>query len=181
MKKILLLGLLILSSALYAASDYKILIGAEYGQSEGSWNSTTGDWEDSLGIRIGAENDESRIFLSYHYQKVEDFDFVNTDFESQVLNANFEAKTEKYYGFARGFAGAHIGVIYSEWNLGFYTPLEDEDDLNLIFGAQAGFILDIIDNAYLEAGYRYSVTDADKSTINPASIQTFYGALNFKF
>lgn len=181
MRTLLIAGLLMLSTCMHADSDYQVLIGAEYGQAEGKWNTTTGDWEDLIGIRAGVETDESRIFVSYHYQKLEDFDFVNTDYETQMLNANFEAKTQKYYGAFRVFAGGHVGVMYSEWSLGYYSPLTDEDDFNVMFGAQAGIILDLIDNAYLEAGYRYSLTDADTSSINPASVQSFYGAVNIKF
>lgn len=183
MKKILTVMLLALlsSGSVYAGSGYQILIGAQYGQSEGDWNDYTGDWEDSYGLRLGIEDENTRIYISYDYSESEDFSFVNTDFQSHILLANFDAKTSKYYGFLRVFAGGHLGAIYSEWNLGQYSPLEDEDNTDFIAGAHVGFIIDVIDNAYLEAGYRFSMTSASSDSINPGKIQTVYGALNFKF
>jgi len=181
MKKILMFVLLTLVSSVYADSGYKILVGGEFGQAKGNWDDYTGEWEDSFGLRAGVETDRTRIYISYNYTKSEDFNFVNTDFESHMIVMNFGAKTDKYYGLFRGFVGGHAGVLYSLWNLGEYPPLEDEDDVNLVIGGQAGIIIDVIDNAYLEAGYRYSLTDADNDSINPGSIQTYYGAINLKF
>jgi len=183
MKKILTVILLALlsSGSVYAGSGYQVLVGAQYGQSEGDWDDYTGDWEDSYGLRLGIEDESTRMYLSYEYSKSEDFSFVNTDFESHVLLANFDAKTDKHYGFLRVFVGGHLGAIYSEWNLAQYAPLKDEDDTDFIGGAQIGLIIDVIDYAYIEAGYRFSLTSASSDSINPGRVQTVYGALNFKF
>jgi opacity protein-like surface antigen len=181
MKKIAFFILLSLSTSVCSASDSQILIGGEFTQTQGSWNDYTSEREDSFGLRLGIEDKKTRIYALYSYLKTEDFNYVNTDFESHRASMNFSAKTKKYYGFIRSFAGMHLGLIYSTWNLGQYVPLEDEDDLNLVFGGQGGIIIDVIDNAYLEAGYRYSITNAGTDSINPGTIQTFYGALNFKF
>jgi len=180
MKNILLIMLMALFSSTYAA-DYKILVGGEYGQSESTWKDFTGDLQDNYGLRIGTETKETRIFLSYNYSMVEDFNFANTDYESHIAAMNFEAKTKKHYGFLRAFAGMHLGAIYSTWNLSTYPPLQDEDELDFLFGGQAGVIVDVLENIYLEAGYRISLTTASDSSINAGNIQTFYGAVNLKF
>jgi len=180
MKNILFIMLLALFSSVYA-SDYKILAGLEYGQSKGTWNDYTGDLENNFGLRVGTETKETRIFFSYNYSLVENFNFANTDYTSHIAAMNFEAKTKKYYGFLRAFAGMHLGAIYSTWDLGFYPPLSDEDATDFLFGGQTGVIVDVIENIYFEAGYRLSLTTASDSSINPGNIQTFYGALNLKF
>jgi len=180
MKNILLIMLLALFTSTYA-SDYKILVGGAYGQSENTWNDFTGDLEDNIGLKIGTETRNSRIYLSYNYSLVEDFNFANTDYTSHIAAMNFEAKTKKHYGFLRAFAGMHLGAIYSIWNLGFYPPLSDEEEVDFLFGGQAGVIIDVVENIYLEAGYRLSLTTASDSSINPGNVQTFYGALNLKF
>jgi len=181
MKKMVFFILLTLLTSICSASDTKILLGGEFGQTQGDWNDYTGEREDSFGLRAGVETKETRIYASYNYLKTKDFNYVNTDFESHIATMNFSAKTKKYYDFIRSFIGVHLGLIYSKWNLGEYVPLEDKDDINLVLGGQAGIIIDVVENAYLEAGYRYSFTNANTSSINPGSIQVFYGALNFKF
>jgi len=189
MKIILQLVLLAFFTSVFA-KDYQILVGAEFGQSKDKWADYTGEWEDEFGIRIGAEADKARIYLSYNYIKTEDLAKEvhgrSNTFESHKVVLNFDAKTDKYYKFLRGFVGGHLGALYSEWDLG-HDPAranskdDTRDDTDFIYGAQAGLIIDLLENAYLEAGLRYSLTNAGSDSINPADIMNYYGAVNFKF
>ena len=179
MKYLIYLALLVIATSA-SAQNTQVFIGGEFGQSKSEWDDHTGEWEATFGLRAGVETDESRIYLSYNYSEIEDLIFDDTTYESHALVMNFDAKTKKHYGFLRVFAGINIGAIYSEWDLN--NPLtEDQDDINLLYGAQAGLIIDVVDNIYIETGFKYSLTDAKKDEINPANIMNYYGALNFKF
>ena len=175
---IFLIVLAMFTSAL--AKETQILIGGEFGQSKQEWKDHTGEWESSFGLRLGAETKDSRIYLSYNYQETKDLlkDLygVESTFESHILVMNFDAKTNQYYGFFRGFAGINVGAIYSKWTL----PTE-QDSTNLIYGGQAGLIIDLSKNIYLESGFKYSFTNSEDDDINPSNIMNYYGALNFKF
>lgn len=180
--KLILTVLLLSIFSLASAQDYQVLVGGEFGQSKGEWGDYDGEWENSFGARIGVETEKTRIYLSYNYLEIDDFLFVNTQYESHTALMNFDAKTDKYYKFFRGFAGIHVGALYSKWDLGV-NPTTDssKDDTNLVYGGQAGLIIDIVSSIYLETGFKYSFTNASSDSINPADVMNYYGALNFKF
>lgn len=176
MKKIIATIIVLVTVSTAQASNYQIMAGAEFGQSEGEWNDYSGDWEDNIGGRVGVETKESRIYVSYNSVDTE-IDTSSVSFKSQTLVLNLEAKTRPNLKILSVFVGGHIGAIYSETD----TPWFTKDETNLIFGAQAGVLIDIIDNLNLEVGYKYSFTNANNNSANPDNIQTYYGAINLKF
>ncbi|MBE0499770.1 MAG: hypothetical protein IBX43_11170, partial [Campylobacterales bacterium] len=105
MKKVILTVIMLLASSAYAASAYQVMVGAEYGEEKKKFDDTSGEWEEHIGIRVGAENEESRIYGSYSYSET---DLVAPDtYETQTLLLNLEAKTDKHYKFFRIFVGGH--------------------------------------------------------------------------
>jgi opacity protein-like surface antigen len=158
------------------ASDYSIMAGMEVGQSKGEWNNYSRDSENNIGGRIGIETKESRIYASYNSIDTE-LEASSSSVKSQTLVLNLETKTRPTLKIFRAFVGGHIGAIYSEID----TPWYIKDEANLIYGAQIGILMDIVDNLGLEAGYKYSFTNANNDSPNPENIQTYYGAINLKF
>lgn len=175
MKKVILSVILLLASSAYAASGYQILVGAEYGEEKYKTDDTSSEWEEHIGVRVGVENEESRIYGSYSYSES---DLVAPmTYETQTLLLNLEAKTNKHYKFFRIFVGGHLGALYSKYS----DTVADLDDTDFIYGAQAGVLMELGKHFSLETGYKYSFTSADDSSINPDRIQAYYGAVNLKF
>lgn len=175
MKKVILAVILLLSSSAYAASGYQVLVGAEYGEAKNKSGDTSAEWEEHIGVRVGVENEESRIYGSYSYSET---DLVAPyTYETQTLLLNLEAKTDKHYKFFRIFIGGHLGAIYSKYS----NTVTDRDDTDFIYGAQAGILMELGKYLSLETGYKYSFTTAGESSINPDRVQTYYGAVNLKF
>jgi len=178
MKKIIISMAVLAAMTTAQALNYDVMAGFEFGQAKASSDevSLEEEWQDSFGGRVGVETKESRIYGSYHYID-SDIDNSGVTYETHVLSLNLEAKTKAYYKILRAFVGGHIGAIYSD----LQTPLVEQDDTDLIYGAQAGILVDITENIYLETGYRHSWTNAGDDSVNPDTVQSYYGAINLKF
>jgi len=152
------------------------IAGLELGASKGDWNSNKGDWEENFGVRLGVETDTTRIYGAYNYVKNE-IDTAPIEIQSHSATLNIEAKAESYHDMLIPFIGAHIGAIYSELE----TLGQSDDTTDVIYGLQAGVLIDMNQNMNLEVGYKHSKVNTDENSQNPDNLQTVYMAVNLKF
>ncbi|MDF1881634.1 outer membrane beta-barrel protein [Sulfurimonas sp. MAG313] len=177
MKKILLtLAALALASSLQA-QEYESMLGFELAQTRGYVSNTNYRWSNSFGARVGAETGLSRVYVNYNYIDADSSVSTGT-YAIQTLELNIEAKTRPYFDRLRGFAGGHVGAVYSR----IKVPIRnfDQDDFDLIYGVQGGMIVEFTDNLYLEIGYKYSWTQSKEYDVNFERLESVYGAFNFK-
>ena len=154
----------ILGSTLFAndySSNSKTFIGLEVGYAEVQGDvgymindaaiiepNFTGDSDVEFGFRIGAQNDEWRTTLIFDYYDSADND---QNIEKGYLTIDyFLLKNESEF---RPYIGANIG--YASYESTFV------EDSGLLYGGQAGIVVNIAEVIDLDLGYRYSLSDAE--------------------
>ena len=108
------------------------------------------DMFENVGVKIGAESEDYRIFLSARYYDAIDFKQFNT------IGAEFQYK----FNFAEAanfFLGANIGKAYVEVGAKNGAPSAQMDTDYL--GGDAGFNLHASEHIDLEVGTRYMYFD----------------------
>lgn len=147
-----------LGSALNAAeiSDSQTFIGVEVGYSEvqgeriGLLENTDSDV--SYGFRIGAQNTEWRTTFLYNY-------YDNSDTDQNVEQGLFtldyfllgnQSSSESMF---RPYIGANVG--YANYESSFV------EDSGMLYGAQAGFVVNVAETVDLDFAYRYSLSSGD--------------------
>ncbi len=171
MKKVLLA--LLLSISLFAFDNTaKSLIGIEtgYGQFDYSSDSlnmgSTSSSEDFgiLGLKIGAETDEFRIFIDAHYYLVDgDFDYANSLGLSFQYLIPFTRDINMFLGINAGLM--NIKVVDS--SIGESYEYSDP-----YFGGDIGFNYKLNETLDLEAGVRYININADNTQYYKDSTDT---------
>lgn len=116
------------------------------------------------------------MYASYNYI---DGHRLITEPMTQILALNLELKTAKFFKVLRIYGGAHVGAINTEINK--ISTNERVDDTDRTGGFQAGTLIELGNHIALEAGYKYSWTTSSNESLNGATVQTYYGALNLKF
>jgi len=170
--RILIVSIL-LGSSLYATNitESQKFIGVDVsmtevqgdGPSEIKSNLSNGT---SIGLRLGAQNEEWRTTIGLNYFDAEgrnveklygsiDYFFFKTDgSESSIFNP--------FLGFSVGYAN--------------YESSEVDED-GFVYGGQAGLIIELLDDVSLDIGYRYTLSNS--SVFDHAS-DVFFG-LNYQY
>jgi len=142
----------VLGNMLYAdVSQSDTFVGIEIASTEvqGQQPSMTSD-SISYGVRIGAENEEWRTIIGFNH-----YDKDNYAVEKLYLSVDYlflkydelEAFTvQPYIGLNTGYANYEQGSI---------------DENGLVYGAQTGVVLNIIEQFDIDFSYRYSLSSAD--------------------
>ena len=170
--KILFVGIL-LGSSLYATNitESQKFIGVEVsmtevqgdGPSETKSNLSNGT---SIGLRLGAQNEEWRTTIGLNYFDAEgrnveklygsiDYFFLKIDTsESLVFNP--------FLGFTVGYANYESTEV---------------DDNGFVYGGQVGLVIDMLENISFDIGYRYTLSNA---SVFDHSSDVFFG-LNYQY
>ncbi|MEA1954426.1 MAG: hypothetical protein U9O24_08555 [Campylobacterota bacterium] len=148
----------LLGSSLYGGnvSEAKGFIGLEVGaasvQADVGGFFAEKDYDGSaaeFGLRIGAQTEEWRTTFAFDYYDSSDDDqnmekgFLLLDY--YFLNGNESA--------VKPFIGLNVGYVNYE-----STFIEDN---GFLYGAQAGFAVDVAETMELDLSYRYSLSNAD--------------------
>ena len=105
------------------------------------------------GIRLGAQSDEWRTTILYDYYDSGRSDDQNIEKGFLLLDYFFyNGDAGNEYAF-RPFIGVNVGYINYE------STLIDED--GFVYGAQAGFAVNVAESIDLDLSYRYSLSDCD--------------------
>ncbi len=158
----LALATLLSTASLVASSledDTYSLIGVEGGYSNininksGVSGSTTN--LPSAGFKLGAQNENYRVFASVRYFTGADFDYITTYGAELQYLVNFSQSANFYFG-------ANVGVANIK-----YTPSGDKYRTlsDSYFGGDVGFNFHLAENSDLELGVRYMDLNA-KNSIN---------------
>jgi len=163
----------LLASSLYAAdiAESQKFIGVEVsitevqgeGPSDIASNVSNGT---SVGIRLGAQNDEWRTTVGLNYFDAEgrnveklygsiDYFFLKTEVSESLV-------FKPFLGFTVGYAN--------------YESSEVDSD-GFIYGGQAGVLIDVFDNVSFDVGYRYTLSNASVFDHN----QDIYFGLNYQY
>jgi opacity protein-like surface antigen len=147
-----------LTSSLYAAdiTESQKFIGVEVsitevqgdGPSDIANNVSNGT---SIGIRIGAMNDEWRTTVGLNY-----FDAEGRNVEKLYGSIDyFFLKTEVSESLVfKPFLGFTVGYANYESN--------EVDSDGFIYGGQAGILMDVFDNVSVDVGYRYTLSNSSE-------------------
>ena len=108
----------------------------------------TGDYDVEFGFKIGAQNNEWRTTFVFDYYDSTDND---QNIEKGYLTLDYfllnnESTFQPYIGLNIGYANYESSYV---------------DDSGILYGAQAGIVLDIAEMVNVDIGYRYSLSDAD--------------------
>jgi len=153
-----------LGSTLYASEDIftsKTFIGLEVGYAEvqgavGHMDDDTvvidpnfvGDYDVEFGFRIGAQNDQWRTTFIFDYYDSSDND---QNIEKGYLTLDYfilekESAVRPYIGVNVGYANYESSYV---------------EDSGILYGAQAGIVLEVAEMINMDLGYRYSLSDID--------------------
>ena len=155
--KIALAASLLSMPALVGADEYHSLLGFEGGYSnvdvESTNNGQTYEIQKSGfasgGLKIGAESEDYRIFLSARYYNAKDFSKLNTVGGELQYKFNFSKR-------ANFFLGGNVGKAYMRVSDGM-NPSVSTDTTYL--GGDAGFNIHATELIDLEVGARYMSFD----------------------
>ena len=182
--KIALAASLLSMPVLAGADEYKSLFAVEGGASKVSTDVTVSSQmysvEESklgnVGVKIGAEGENFRIFLSGRYYDTKDFDKLST----------LGAEIEYLFHFSKPvsfFLSANAGKAFMK--LGPTVNYPSVTTNTYYFGGGAGFNLTVTDRVDLEIGARYM--DLDNTIVQGNteykfnSIASAYGAVIIKW
>jgi opacity protein-like surface antigen len=142
----------VFGNMLYAEiSQSDTFIGIEVASTEvqGQQPSSTSD-SISYGVRIGAENEEWRTIIGFnHYDKDEyavEKLYLSVDYLFLKYDELDAFTVQPYVGVNTGYANYEQGSI---------------DESGLVYGAQAGVVLNIMEQFDVDLSYRYSLSSAD--------------------
>ncbi len=169
------------SSDVFADSTYS-LVGIEGGYSSLDVDKTTGGSSKlkkynlyGVGLKIGAQSDDYRLFLSARYYSADDFDYLTTyGAELQYL---FNVTT-----FANLYFGGGVGIA----NMRFVPTGEATRTLSdVYYNGDIGMNLHIGDSADLELGVKIMALELENSisgvTYTFDNMITAYASIIFKF
>jgi hypothetical protein len=153
-----------LGSTLYASEDIftsKTFIGLEVGYAEvqgavGHMDGDTvvidpnfvGDYDVEFGFRIGAQNDQWRTTFIFDYYDSSDND---QNIEKGYLTLDYFVLEKE--SALRPYIGVHVG--YGNYESSYV------EDSGILYGAQAGIVLEVAEMINMDIGYRYSLSDID--------------------
>jgi len=155
MKKIIIACVYMAMGSSVYASDAQGFVGVEIGAASVKGDTYVeprheGDAVE-FGLRIGAQSDEWRTTFGFDY-----FDSSSDDqnVERGMLTLDyFFLNGTQYKMEYRPFIGMNIGYANYE-----STTIDDSD---FIYGAQAGVVVNLIDQIDIDLSYRYSLSASD--------------------
>lgn len=133
-------------------SESQKFIGLETSITEvqGAQPSNTSD-DVSYGLRLGAENEEWRTMFVINY------------YDSDVHNVEKAFLALDYFFLKSNTANNYALQPYLGLNVGYMNYESSTEDVSgLIYGGQAGIVLDVMSNIDLDVGYRYSLSSSDE-------------------
>ena len=186
LKKVVL-GVAIMGASLSANSSNYIydtysLVGIEGGYGNIDVETNADGYEklddkiSNIGLKIGAQSDNYRIFLSARYYPHSDFEYFNTYGAEVQYMFNIHESTNFYIGASAGIA-----------NIKYH--IEGESDSRTLsdpyFGGDAGFNFHATDSIDLELGARVISLDSVNTKNNISyrfnTIITGYASIIFKY
>jgi len=132
-------------------STSETFIGIEIASTEvqGEQPSMTSDGI-SYGVRVGAQNEEWRTTIGFNYYDKDEYSveklYLSIDYLFFKYDALEDFTAQPYIGVNTGYANYEQAGI---------------DENGLVYGAQAGVILNIIEQFDIDLSYRYSLSSAD--------------------
>jgi len=183
--KVLLPALLFSSAAMADGVVYptQSLLGIEGGVTNINYDisnkkSTVNKTVENLGVKIGAQSYDYRVFLSMNYYTNPDssYDYIGTYGGQLDYLLNISSKTNIYLGVNAGIA-----------NMKFTAPNEvtKRTISNPYYGVDAGVTLHRTRFVDLEFGARFMMLDATNRKNNVTytfnSFMTAYASINFKY
>ena len=185
MKKILCALLVVFAiSSNVNATEYDFFVGVDAGLSKANFTDTTGSYDNdeisTYGVKIGAVNDNTRIYLSYQYMDA--FEASSSrEGAFHALAVNTEAFSEPYNIFDSMdhifFIGGHLGAI----NLDVEASFGNSNEYGVLYGLQGGVLTTFGPVVSLELGYRYSRSTFSDQAIELDKLQAFYAGINLRF
>jgi len=152
----ILLLCIVLGSSLYAREDISksnTFVGLEVGYAEvqgdilGEAN-FVGDYDVEFGIRIGAQRDQWRTTFIFDY-----YDSADNDQNIEQLLMTVDYFVLDNNSAFRPFIGLNVG--YANYESSYV------EDSGILYGAQAGIVLEVAEMINMDLGYRYSLSDID--------------------
>ncbi len=144
----------VLSSSLYAGSmaQSEKFVGIEAGPAKVQGDSVRGDETGiEFGLRVGAQLDQWRSMVLLNY-----FDEGDHNTEKLMVSVDyFIFDTQEGGRYFNPYLGANMG--YASYEVSY-----QEDTDAFLYGAQFGFVSEIMDSLDIDVGYRYSLAGADE-------------------
>lgn len=166
------------------ASEYDLFVGGEAGLSWADFSGPGGTYQNreisTYGVKAGVVDDETRMYVAYNYlDAYEDSPTRTGEYQTLTLNTEAFTKPEDIFGLFDivFFAGAHLGAI----NINVEANFGESEKTALLYGIQAGILLEFGLPVNLEAGYRYSLSTFSDVNTDLDSLQVAYGGINIKF
>jgi len=155
-----------LSSSVQADEGTTGFIGLDLGYSQINDTFGVDDNDLDFGIKLGAQDNDWRTTFSYIY-----FDSGDYDYSQSTVDLSVDYFILGSGNTVKPYIGGVIG----------YTWLDDDhsatDDSGMVYGGEAGIVIDITESIDLDLGYRYSWLDLD--TIDDS--HRGYIGINYKF
>ena len=182
MKKmiVIVLGLLLIGSLYADDSTVRPLVGVELGYGKTDLQRVTTPSDDSSkdtfvgGVKVGAEGEEYRVFISGRMYSIDDFD------SAMAFGGEFQYLIRLQETF-NIFIGLNGGMI----DLELESSEGNRELSTAYFGGDVGVNVDISESIGIEAGVRYMHIDYDHTlqgvTYNIDSIIHAYASLIYKF
>jgi len=159
-KKIAIVALCaVMGSSLYARdiSEGEKFIGLEVSATEvqGDTGGIFGELDHKetgveYGLRVGAQLDEWRSMLLLNY-----FDEGDQNTEKLMVSVDyFFLNSTEEQSYFKPYLGVNAGYMNYE-----STGI---DESGFLYGAQAGFVVEVMESIDIDLGYRYSLSSADK-------------------
>ena len=185
MKKILCTLLVVFAiSSNVNATEYDFFIGGEAGLSKADFTDTTGSYDNdeisTYGVKIGAVDDNSRVYLSYQYMDA--FEASSSrEGAFHAVTLNTEGLSEPYNIFDSidhiFFIGAHLGAV----NLDVEASFGNSNEYGILYGLQGGVLTTFGSVVSLELGYRIAHSTFSDQAIELDKLQAFYVGINLRF
>jgi len=149
----------VLGSSLYAKdiSEGEKFVGLEISANEvqGDVGGILGELDHKergveFGLRIGAQSDAWRSMLLLNY-----FDEGDQNTEKLQLTVDyFFLNSTEEQNYFKPYLGVNAGYMNYEST--------GVDESGFLYGAQAGFVVEVMESIDIDLGYRYSLSTADK-------------------
>ena len=159
-KKIAIVALCaVLGSSLYAKDIFsgQKFVGLEVGATEvqGDTGGVLGELDHKetgveFGLRVGAQSNEWRSMILLNY-----FDKGDQNTEKLMMSVDyFFLDSTEEQNYFKPYLGVNAGYMnYESTNV---------DESGFLYGAQAGFVVEVMESIDIDLGYRYSLSTADK-------------------
>ncbi len=132
-------------------STSETFIGVEVGstQVQGEQPSMTSE-DVSYGVRIGAQNEEWRTIIGLNFYDKDEYSveklYLSIDYLFFKYDALEDFTLQPYIGVSTGYANYEQGSI---------------DESGMVYGAQFGVIINLMEQFDIDLGYRYTLSSAD--------------------